>query len=128
MQNILPKIIMIICCYLLLSGCYTYCDYHTEFKLAPYINDLVIDGYHLNTDPNFSFPYDLDGDEPNWFYGTLNDDLNDYMSSGFANIWVNESTYTIHVDIVGASAPFQHIQVFHADSGLVDWPFDQTCD
>lgn len=73
------------------------CDYGNEVKLSSSINWVLIDGVKLDsTTSGFSFPYELKGDGFIWEgvtdpynYKPITSDLNNYLSSGTADVYVN---------------------------------------
>lgn len=130
------KTAMLILFLLLTIGCNVtpplVCDYESEFKLVAQVNDVVVDGISLNTLPEFSFPYLLQGDSFPWESGTtynydpIQADLQNYFPFSTVEFYVDFAG-NVRFNVYGLSTA--QLETLNVDSNneTTDMDFIKTC-
>jgi hypothetical protein len=107
------------------------CDYSAAYKLPKRVIDIEVSGNHLNTVQGFNFPYEFDsGTWPTGWstynYGTLQEDLDNYLIEGTADVYIDSLDGTLYIDLIGTTEVFDNMEI-DADGDTLFIAFIDNC-
>lgn len=111
------------------------CNYESEHPMVAEINWVMIDSIRLDTVEYFTFPYELEGNGLEWQvsqdsvfnYGRLQKHLNNYLSIGSSEVYVDGAGNVIF-NLIGVEN-FNHEPIWNGtfEGYATDVDFIKTC-